>query len=568
MSEPINERSYTGLSRRRFLMQVGKIGGMAALYETMTAMGLINTPEAWAGPRKIPENRGKGKSVLILGAGIGGLTAAYELSKIGYQCTILEAQNRVGGRNHTVRTGDVITEQSPEHGVTEQVCHFDDDPEIYLNAGPGRIPYHHRRLLHYCNILGVELESYVMNTTANLFQRDKSFGAEPQVYRQMKYDTQGYIAEMLAKCIDKGALDDELELDEQQALLSLLKQWGMLGDGRDCTEYEYCGSTNSGCRYPLSVYQQCDSPPPIPFSDLLQSRFWNNHFYQPDEYEWQPTLFQPKYGMDMIVKGFERALQNTVSIQINSPVTEINILSKGVLIEYDSPDGPQAIKADYVISTIPLPILSKIPNNLSADFCDAVDQARFAPTCKVGWQSNQRFWEGQKYQIYGGISWADNIITQVWYPSNNYFATKGVLTGLYNYGQKAIDFGEMSLQERLIVAKNGISKLQPEFANENIVPTDLGLSVAWQNVVYQGGGWSDWNPNSAADTAAYERLLQPDGKGRFYVSGDQVSSLPGWQEGAMMSAEHVVESIAGFKRRKSIPPILHAPDSRRITGSS
>ena len=227
----------------------------------------------------------------------------------------------------------------------------------------------------------------------------------------------------------------------------------------------------------------------------------------------------------------------------------------------------RAIEADYVISSIPLPILSKIYNNFTPDFSEAVDQARLAPTCKVGWQSYERFWEGQKYQIYGGISWIDNIITQVCYPSNNYFADIGVLTGLYNFGQRAIDFGRMSLQERLLVAKSGIRKLQPEFGIESIVPTDLGLSIAWQNVHFQQGGWVNWDPISAADAAAYERLLQPEVGNRFYVVGDQVSSLPGWQEGAIMSAEHVVESIAGFKRRKRIQPIIQAPDSRSITGS-
>ncbi len=567
MSKKGNEYGQFSLSRRHFLQQVGKVGGAAALYETMTAMGLINVPEAWAGPLKLPENLGDGKSVIILGAGISGLTAAYELSRIGYNCTILEAQNRVGGRSHTVRTGDSIIEQSSEHGLTRQVCHFDDNPEIYLNAGPGRIPYHYRRTLHYCNILGVELENYVMNTTANLFQSDRAFDAKSQVYRQIKYDTQGYIAEMLAKCVNQGALDEELDPDELQALLSLLKQWGMLGQGPESSEYEYTGSTNSGCRYPPSVYQQCVPPPPIPFSDLLQAGFWNDRFYQPDEYEWQPTLFQPKNGMDEIVKGFQRALLDKVPIKINSPVTEIKVIADGVLVFFDSPDGPQRLEADYVISSIPLPILSRIPNNFSFDFIKAIGYARFAPTCKVGWQSNERFWEGHKYQMYGGISWIDNIITQVWYPSNNYFAEKGVLTGAYNFGQRATDFGRMGLMERLLVAKNGIRKLQPEFGDESIVPTDLGLSIAWQNVPYQRGGWADWNPSSAADNAAYERLLQPDGSGRFYVVGDQVSSLPGWQEGAMMSAEHVVESITGYTPRKPIPPVIQAPDSRRITGS-
>lgn len=79
MSNSKNPYSRFDLSRRRFLQQVGIAGGATALFGTMTAMGLINVPDAWAGPLNLPENVGDGKSIAILGAGIGGLTAAYEL---------------------------------------------------------------------------------------------------------------------------------------------------------------------------------------------------------------------------------------------------------------------------------------------------------------------------------------------------------------------------------------------------------------------------------------------------------------------------------------------------------
>ena len=60
MPESENEYGQFGLSRRRFLIQVGKAGGAAALYETMTALGLINIPEAWAGVRSsCPKTLGK-----------------------------------------------------------------------------------------------------------------------------------------------------------------------------------------------------------------------------------------------------------------------------------------------------------------------------------------------------------------------------------------------------------------------------------------------------------------------------------------------------------------------------
>src|SRR5947208_16632798 len=110
-------RSWT---RRNFLQMVGLAGGSAALYDTMTAMGLINIPDAWAGPPRLPRAVGAGKTVLILGAGIGGLTAASELTPAGFQCMILEAQNRAGRRSITVRRGTIITEQRLEQGVTQK----------------------------------------------------------------------------------------------------------------------------------------------------------------------------------------------------------------------------------------------------------------------------------------------------------------------------------------------------------------------------------------------------------------------------------------------------------------
>jgi monoamine oxidase len=114
-----------GVTRRHFLEQVGFAGGSVALYETMTALGLINLPEAWAGPPELPQGSGTGKSVVILGAGIGGLTAAYELTRANYGCQIVELTDRAGGRNHTARRGTVIKEVNQDGVETTQVCNFD-----------------------------------------------------------------------------------------------------------------------------------------------------------------------------------------------------------------------------------------------------------------------------------------------------------------------------------------------------------------------------------------------------------------------------------------------------------
>jgi monoamine oxidase len=265
--------------------------------------------------------------------------------------------------------------------------------------------------------------------------------------------------------------------------------------------------------------------------------------------------------MDKIVDGFVKKVGNL--IQYETEVLNIETRKDGVTISIrDRRTGRQSnITADYCISNIPLPLLSKIKNNFAPDFSDAEAQCVYDPTCKLGWQANQRFWENNENQIYGGISYTDDSITQMWYPSYDYFTKNGTLTGVYNYDQDAIDFGNMSLAERIATARKGAIKLHPEFADKRLVPSDKAISIAWQNIPNEGGGWANWDPNSQSHANAYARLLAPDR--RFFVTGDQVSQLPGWQEGAMMSAQHVVEQIGG-KRLLKVPSVKHAPNTRRL----
>jgi monoamine oxidase len=269
--------------------------------------------------------------------------------------------------------------------------------------------------------------------------------------------------------------------------------------------------------------------------------------------------------MDGIVKGFLAHVGDL--IRYNRAVNGIyNDAGGGVRVQH----GGEEETADYCFSTMPLPILNTITNNnFSDDFKKAIGAVKFAATCKVGWQANRRFWEIDN-QIYGGISYINHNITQMWYPSHGYFGAKGVLTGTYNYDVDAEEMARLELPDRLELAASGAKLLHPRFDED--VPRELGLSIAWKNIRYQLGGWADdWNcPDSN-----YNRLLRPDGN--VWVAGDQMSHLSGWQEGAIRSALHVVERIAqpalivadvpepSTKLKAMAAPRAKAPDIRRRT---
>lgn len=160
---------------------------------------------------------------MIVGGGIAGLASAYELGKAGYDCTVLEARDRTGGRNFTVRGGDSTTDL---YGNT-QTARFGEGQ--YMNAGPARLPQW-MVTLDYCRELGVPVEVFT-NTNADAYMYNESAGmTKPMRHRTAKADVYGYVSELLAKATDKGALDKELTAADQERLVEFLKDFGELGD--------------------------------------------------------------------------------------------------------------------------------------------------------------------------------------------------------------------------------------------------------------------------------------------------------------------------------------------------
>jgi monoamine oxidase len=208
-------------TRRDFLRQVARIGGYRATYLTMQAMGLIGTA-AIAEPLALETGTAHGTRVVVLGGGVAGLSAAHELRKAGYRVTVLEARDRVGGRNWTIRRGTTIEMTDG----SRQICDFDQG--LYWNAGAARLPSHHHAVLGYCREFGVALEVEVNTSRDALLLNPAANDGRPIELRQAVNDMRGEISELLGKAMNRGALDQELTADDKERMLAFLRQYGDL----------------------------------------------------------------------------------------------------------------------------------------------------------------------------------------------------------------------------------------------------------------------------------------------------------------------------------------------------
>jgi monoamine oxidase len=583
------------LARRSLLRAMTALVGSAALPPLAARAARAAKPD-------LPNDFGKGRTVAVIGAGMAGLTAGWKLANAGFKVTIYEGDSRFGGRSLTVRPQDTayrdwwfrkynsqrlfremyVSQYRERSGTTDpqlQVCKFKDESwnptsgrppvELFLNAGPGRIPSDHAALLALCGEIGVPLEPYIFQSNYNLLKSKTFRDGTPTAYNQINYSLRGEIAAKLAKAENARCGADA------DALGRMLKEMGDLN-----ARCEYKGSPRLGYS---ALPGGWDTPGTVKDSvtleDVLSSGFGGggnpelspgSFLFNADNILWQNSLMQPIGGMDRIWQRLlvQRISSHALNLRSDDPrslelsrrgeryvgdlallnhrVTSIADVTNGtkIAITYERTDaegrvvGQGVERADFCISTMAPNLLAKVWNRDREDdpYKKALMAVAQTPAIKVGWQAKSRFWEKESH-IYGGISWTDDEIGQIWYPSEDFNASTGVLTGAYNRGPTAEVFGKLEQKARIEKALEGGAALHPGFRDK--VYIDRGVTIAWHNMPFQVGGWAGLTAVTQPDV--YKAIIKP--QGRLYAAGDAYSYLPGWLEGAVTSVYEAIKAL-------------------------
>lgn len=513
MSKQSGWSARPALTRRRFLEQIGAIGGSSLVMSAMSSWDLM---AGSAGQKPELSGRPAKAKVLVLGGGLSGLVTAHELGKLGYDFQVLEARERVGGLQWTVRKGATHTEP----GGDRQVCTFDEGQ--YLNVGPWRIPHSHHAVLNYCKELDVPLQVFLNESDASyFFYEGNAAGALSNRrirLREVKADLAGQVNELLIKAIDQQKLDLALTPDDQKRLTSYLVSQGYL----DSTTRTYKAFANRGEGDPYQLAQ------------LLQAGFGNRLRSVPAiEGTTAAPMFQPIGGMDQISKGFQRAI-GPKRITFNAEIQSVHQSDTGVKVVYlDTKSGKKVeTSADFVVVSMPLNIVAGLDINMSAEMMNAIKAVPYSNSAKVGLAMKRRFWE-EDDGIYGGHLYSNLPLGEFSYPSNDYWTKKGVLLGLYANGPIGTLL-DQPVAARIEHVLTHATKVHPQIRAE----FQSAYAVWWKKVPYNLGGYA-----TGRNETRRQQLSKVDNRILIGSAAVTPHSEPDWQEGAVSAGWQALQLV-------------------------
>jgi monoamine oxidase len=442
----------------------------------------------------------KDRTVTVIGAGLAGLSAAYDLQRAGWKVTVLEARDRVGGRVHSLRN-------------------FSNG--LVAEGGGEFIDQSHTRMLTFAEQFNLKL-----GKVGSWQGQDKDWAS-----------FEGKSGPM--SDIDIWGVNFHEEVDKIWLSLAELAKYVP-----DPNQPQSAREAERLDRQSTADWLNSLDAHPLAKQDFIQ-HIRSEYTCEPDRH----SLLDLARNSAMYYTFLERnmnyrliggndlipcALAETLSdVRLKTPVTSISILPDEVLVTFKQADSYLTIHSTFAILAIPLPTARLIEFNppLPSAHQRMVNELSYGAVTKVLIEYRKRFWDERGWN---GRLTSDSPIVLTWHATNHIEHERGIITA-YTGGGPGAKLAALSDAERTHLAVAEIEKLFP--GSSDLIENTA--TVAWPNEPYTRASYAALAPGEV--TAHWKTLFEP--AGRLFFAGEHATPIQGFMEGAVESGQRVAATI-------------------------
>lgn len=491
-------RSTRHLSRRQALA-IGA-GGVATVLAGCSSDDTTTGSNGSSGSSTDSSGR-----VIVVGAGLSGLTCALDLLDAGWNVTVIEARDRVGGRVHTVRS------EAFSGG-------------LHAEAGGESIDVDHAAMLKMLARFDLRTEARPANkitdgltswrgvrakTSAFVARRDGTVAADYARYYAALDDLAGDIDPLHPERYERAAELDGRTLADFVDELDLVPEARFLVDADNRGEFNAEAADISL----LFVAQQWAVGTDIADSGVEAMRVQG--------------------GNDRLPRAMARKLGDRVVL--GAPLTKVRHDARGVQVTA----GGRVHRARWLVLACPFVPLRRVAFEpaLPSSVAAAIDGLDLGDAAKVTVQYRQRFWEDDESGATSGFTVSDEPFGLAWSPTDSYGDPKGpgLLTAFIT-GSSGAAAAALPDAERIASGREQFERVYPEAAAADARHQS---TIAWRDERYTGGGYA---VPHAGQMAQFWPVIRK-GTGRIRFAGEHTEPLAGYMESAIRSGHRIAKEL-------------------------